>query len=133
MNIDLTWIVGWLNHNNEHRDVILDMVFWIYFDNLCGNNGYKNLIRIEHSVVLCKDTDAVGKNGQAFRECICVQETNINGIEYNCDRLYSIARKVGKDPRYKLIDRSACTRIRKLHLNKRGKRGGKDLNIIHID
>ena len=31
------------------------------------------------------------------------------------------------DPRYKLIDRSACTRIRKLHFNKRGKRGGKRL------
>ena len=31
------------------------------------------------------------------------------------------------DPRYKLLDRSACTRIRKLHLNRRGKRGGKRL------
>ena len=69
----------------------------------------------------------MGKNSQAFRECICVQETNINGIEYNHDKLYSIARKVGKDPRYKLIDRSDCTRIRKLHLNKRGKGGGKRL------
>ena len=59
----------------------------------------KNLIRIVPSVVLYKDIDAVGKNGQAFRECICVQATNINGIEYNHDRLYSIARKVGKDPK----------------------------------
>ena len=42
-------------------------------------------------------------------------------------KLYSIVRKVGKDLRYKIIDRSACTRIRKLHLNKRGKRGGKRL------
>ena len=51
----------------------------------------------------------------------------INRIEFNHDKLYSIAVKVGKDLRYKLIDRSACTRIRKLHLNKRGKRGGKRL------
>ena len=87
----------------------------------------KNLIRIEPSVVLYKDIDAAGKNVQAFRECICVQATNINGIEYNHDKLYSIARKIGKDPRYKLIDRSACTRIRKLHLNKRGKKRGKRL------
>ena len=82
----------------------------------------KNLIRIEPSVVSYKDTEVVGKYNQAFRECICVQESNINGIEYSHDKLYSIARKVGKDPRYKLIDRSACTRIRKLHLNKRRKR-----------
>ena len=87
----------------------------------------KNLIRIEPSVVSYKDTEVVGKNSQAFRECICVQETNTNGIEYNHDKLHSIARKVGKDRRYKLIDRSACTRIRKLHLNKRGKRGEKRL------
>ena len=69
----------------------------------------------------------MGKYNQALRECICVQETNINGIEYNHDKLYSIARKVSKDPRYKLIDRSACTRIRKLHLNKRRRKGGKRL------
>ena len=50
-------------------------------------------------------------------------KTNINRIEYKHDKLYSIAIKVGKDPRYKLIDKSAFTRIRKLHLNKRGKRG----------
>ena len=88
----------------------------------------KNLIRIEPSVVSYKDTEVVGgKYNQAFRECICVQETNINGIEYNHDKLYSIVRKVGKDPRYKLKDRPACTRIRKLHLNRRGKRGGKRL------
>ena len=43
----------------------------------------KNLIRIEPSVVSYKDIEAVGKNGQAFRECICVQATNINRIEYN--------------------------------------------------
>ena len=78
MDIDLTWIVRWLSHNNEHRNVFLDMVFWIYCDYLCENNGYKNLIRIEPSVVLCKDTDAVE-----------------NGIEYNHDKLYSIVRKVG--------------------------------------
>ena len=67
----------------------------------------KNLIRIVPSVVSYKDIDAVGKNGQAFIECTCVQATNINRIEYNHDKLYSIARKVGKDPIYKLIDRSA--------------------------
>ena len=82
----------------------------------------KNLIRIGPSVVSYRDTEVVEKYNQAFRECICLQETNINGIEYNHDKLYSIVRKVGKDPRYKLIDRSACTRIRKLHLNKRGKK-----------
>ena len=87
----------------------------------------KNLIRIGPSIVSYRDTGVVGKYNQAFGECICVQETNINGIEYNHDKLYSIVRKVGKDPRYKLIDRSACTRIRKLHLNKRGTRGGKRL------
>ena len=74
-----------------------------------------------------KDKDTMEKNGQAFIECTCVQVTNINRIEYNHDKLYSIAIKVGKDPRYKLIDRSACTRIRKSHLNKRGRRGGKRL------
>ena len=45
----------------------------------------------------------------------------------NHEKLYSIAIKVGKDPRYRLIDSSACIRIRKFHLNKRGKRGGKRL------
>ena len=102
----------------------------------------KKLIGIEPSVVSYKDTEVGGKNSQAFS---CVQETKINGIEYNHDKLYSIARKVGKDPRYKLIDRSACTRIRKLHLNKRGKRlkhhthrlglipeGVNSSNLIHI-
>ena len=34
---------------------------------------------------------------------------------------------MGKVSRYKLKDRSACTRIRKFYLNKRGKRGGKRL------
>ena len=87
----------------------------------------KNLITIEPSVVSYKDTEVVGKYNQACRECICVQETNVNGIEYNHDKLYNIVRKVGKDSRYKLIDRSACTTIRILHLNKRGKRGGKRL------
>ena len=111
------------------------MSFWIW---CFGCIGYivmvyvetmdrKNLIRIEPSVVSYKDTEVVGKYNQAFRECICVQESNINGIEYSHDELYSIVREVSKDPRYKLIDRSACTRIRKLHLNKRGKRGGKRL------
>ena len=38
--------------------------------------------------------------------------------------------KVGKDPRCKLVDRLACTRIRKLCLNKRGKRGGKRLKHL---
>ena len=88
----------------------------------------KNLIRIVPSVMSYKDKDTV-----EYIECTCIQATNINRIEYNHDKLYSIAIKVGKDPRYKLIDRSACTRIRKLHLNKRGKRGKKDLNITHID
>ena len=127
MDIDLTWIVGWLSHNYEHRDVILDMVFLIYCDYICGNNGYKkpDQNRAFSSVIL--GYRCSGKDSQAFRECICVQETNINGIEYNHDKLYSIARKVGKDPRYKLIDRSDCTRIRKLHQNKRGKGGGKRL------
>ena len=66
-------------------------------------------------------------------ECKCIQATNINRIEFSHDKLYSIAMKVGKNPRYKLIDRLACTRSRKLHLNKRAKRGGKDLNITHKD
>ena len=117
-----------------------EMSFWIWCFGFIvityvETMDIKNLIRIEPSLVLYRDTEAVGKSSQAFRECICVQETNINGIEYNHDKLYSIARKVGKDPGYKLIGRSACTRIRKLPLNKRGKRGGKekDLNIIHID
>ena len=74
-----------------------------------------------------KDKGTVVKNGQTFIKCTCAQATNINRIELNHDKLYSIAIKVGKDRRYKLIDRSACTRIRKLHLNKRGKRGGKGL------
>ena len=73
------------------------------------------------------NTDAVEKNGQAFIECTFVQATNINRIEQNHDKLYSIVRKVGKEPRHKLIDRPACTRIRKFHLNKRRKRGGKRL------
>ena len=110
----------------------------------------KNLIRIEPSVVSYKDTEVVGKYNQAIRECTFVQGMNINGIEYNHNKLYSIVRKVGKDQRYKLIDRSACTRIKKLHLNQRGKRGGKRLkhhihrlglipegmnssNLIHIE
>ena len=87
----------------------------------------KNLIKTVPSVMSYKDKDTVVKNGQAIIECTCVQATNINRIEYNHDKLYSIATKVGKDPRYKLTDRSACTRVRKLHLDKRGKRGGKRL------
>ena len=66
----------------------------------------KNLIRIVPSVMSYKDKDVVEKSGQAFIECSCVQATNINRIEYNHDKLYSIAIKVGEDPRYKLIDRS---------------------------
>ena len=111
------------------------MSFWIWCFGVMGciemtyveTMNMKNLIRIVPSVVSYKDTEVVGKDNQAFREGICVQGTNMNVIEYNHDKLYSIARKVGKDPRYKLIDRTACTRIRKLHLNKRGKRGGKRL------
>ena len=76
----------------------IEMSFWIWcFASIVityvETMDIKNLIRIEPSVVLYKDTDAVGKNGQAFRECICVQATNINGIEYNHDKLYSIVRK----------------------------------------
>ena len=57
----------------------------------------KNLIRIEPSVVSYKDAEVVGKYNQAFRECICVQGTNIHGIENNHDKLYSIVKKVSKD------------------------------------
>ena len=46
------------------------------------------------SVVSYKDIDAVERNGQAFIECTCVQATNINRIEYNHDKLYSIVRKL---------------------------------------
>ena len=87
----------------------------------------KNLIRIEPLTVSNQDIEVLGKYNQAFRECMCVQGTNINRIEYNHDKLYRIGRRVSMDPRYKLIERSACTRIRKLHLNKRGKGGGKRL------
>ena len=96
------------------------MSFWIWCFGCIGcivvayveTMDRKNLIRIEPSIVSYKDTEVVGKYNQAFRECICVQGTNINGIEYNHGKLYSIVRKVSKDPRYKLIDRLACTRIR---------------------
>ena len=84
-----------------------------------------NLIRIESLTVSNQDIEVLGKYNQAFRECMCVQGTIINRIEYNHDKLYRKGRRVGMDPRYKLIERSACTRIGKLHLNKRGKRGGK--------
>ena len=110
----------------------IGMSFWIWCFG-CIVMAYvqtvdrKSLIRIQPSVVSYKDIEVVGKYNQAFRECICVQGMNINGIEYNHDKLYSIGRKVSKDQRYKLIGRSACTRIRKLHLNRRGKRGGKRL------
>ena len=106
------------------------MSFWIWCFGCIGcivmvyleTMDRKNLIRIEPPVMSYKGTEVVGKYNQAFRECICVQESNVNGIEYSHDKLYSIVRKVSKDPRYKLIGRSACTRISKLHLNKRGKR-----------
>ena len=87
----------------------------------------KNLIRIVPLTVSIQDAEVLGNHNQAFRKCRCVQGTNINRIEFNHDKLYRIGRRVGMDPRYKLIDRSACTRIRELHLNKRGKRGGKRL------
>ena len=48
------------------------MVFWIYCDYLYENSGLRNLIKIEPSVVLYNDTDAVQ-----------------NGSEYNCDKPYS--------------------------------------------
>ena len=120
-----------MNHNYEHCDAILDMVlcmYWMHCDGLSGTNGQeKNLIRIEPLTVSIQDAEVLGHHNQAFRECRCVQGTNINRIEYNHDKLYRIGRRVGMDPRYKVIDRSACTRIRKLHLNKRGKRVGKRL------
>ena len=83
----------------------------------------KNLIRITPSMMLYKDT--MVEEGQTFIECKCIQSTNINRTELNHGKLYSIAMKVGENPRYKLIDRLTCTRIRKFHLNKRGKSGGK--------
>ena len=103
----------------------IEMLIWIWCFGITVSTymvtmDRKNLIRIVPSAMSHKDKDAVEKNGQAFIECTCVQATKINRIEYNHEKLYSIAIKVGKDPRYKLIDRSACTRIRKFHLNKRG-------------
>ena len=54
----------------------------------------KNLIRIMPSVMSDKDKDMMVKNGQTFIECTCVQATNINRIEFNHDKLYSIAIKL---------------------------------------
>ena len=76
------------------------MSFWIWYFGFIVityvvTMDIKNLIRIEPSVVSHNDIEAVGKNGQAFRECIHIQATNINWIEYNCDKLQSIVRKVG--------------------------------------
>ena len=51
----------------------------------------KNLIRIVYLVMSYKDKDTVVINGQAFKECTCVQVTNINRIEYNHAKLYIIA------------------------------------------
>ena len=88
------------------------MTFWIWF---CGiivstyveKMDGKNLIRIMPSTMSFNDKDTAVKKGQSFIECKCVQVTNINRTEYNHDKLYSIAMKVGKYPRYKLIDRLA--------------------------
>ena len=108
-------------------------MYWMYCDGLCGINGQKkNLIRIEPLTVSIQDTEVLGKHNQAFRVCRCVQGTNINRIEYNHDKLNRIGRRVGMDPRYKLIDRSASTRIRKLHLKKEEKEEERGSNIIHI-
>ena len=85
------------------------------------------MISIVPLTVSTQDAELLGNHNHAFRKCMCVQGTNINRIEFTHDKLYRIGRRVGMDPRYKLIDRSACTRIRKLCLNRRGKRGGKRL------
>ena len=106
-------------------DDILDIVLWNHSKYLCGKMDRKNLINIMPSTMPYKDT--VVQKGQTFIECKCVQVTNINRTELNHDKLYSIAMEVGKNPRYKSIDGLACTRIRKLCLNKWLKRGGKRL------
>ena len=118
------------------------MLFWIWFFVCIGCtvmacvksiNRKRNLISIVpltvstvSTTVSTWDAELLGNHNHSFRKCRCVQGTNINRIEFNHDKLYRIGRRVGMDPRYKLIDRSACTRIRKLCLNRRGKKRRKE-------
>ena len=78
------------------------MVLWNHSEYLSGKMDRKNLIKIMPSTMPYKDI--VVQKGQTFIECKCVQVTNINRTELNHGKLYSIAMKVGKDPRYKSLD-----------------------------
>ena len=87
----------------------------------------RNLISLVPLELSTKDAELLGSHNHAFRKCRCVQETNMHRIEFSHDELYRIGRRVGMDSRYKQLDRSACITIRKLRLNRRGKRGGRRL------
>ena len=116
----------------------LEMSLWKWFLVFIGCNGLceiycqeKKLDQFSAFEIVNSGCRPAGKSFMPLGSVGVSREQIWNRIQFTQD-LYRLGRRVGMDSRYKQLDRSACIRIRKLRLNRRGKRGGRRSKVIHI-